>query len=276
MPAELSIPNTVIAESNRLRWVSRLRPAALQILLLKLFRHQERRTIIRTKVGVDLYVDPMSGFGNFLVTTGEYEPDMCALISEHLPVGGTFVDIGGNEGFLSCLAAQVAGPLGRVILVEPQARLFDIIRINLALNDVKNCQVVMKALSDEPSVVVSLWPGTNNGASSIVRPYRWNANPQIAETISFGTLLDEFDIPMVDLVKVDVEGYEKEVVDSMLPALRSGRVGTILIEYHESILQRRNIDWHSIEGEFFKAGLDRIDDARLFRGDGLAAYHKRK
>jgi len=272
---DLSLPNNVIAESKRLQWILRVRPAALQILLLKLLRRQERRTIFETKVGVDLYIDPMSGFGNFLVTTGEYERDMCALISENLPVGGTFVDVGGNEGFLSCVASKIVGPQGCVLLVEPQRRLHDVIRINLALNDIKNCQIIMKALSDETSVVVSLWPSTNNGASSIVRPYRWSTDSQIAPTISFPSLLDECGIGHVELVKIDVEGYEKEVVDSMLPALKSKRVGMVLIEYHESILQSRGMDWRAIEAQFLSEGMTRLADPRVFTGDGLAAYRKR-
>ena len=274
-PTEISVPSDVIAECNRLQYLSRVRPARLQMLLLGLLRRQERRTIIETNLGIKMYVDPMSALGNFLVMTGEYERDMCAIIGETLPAGGTFVDIGGNEGFLSCVAAKKAGPQGAVILVEPQRRLKDIIRINLALNGVESCRIIIKALSDDDSVVVSLWPSSNTGASSIVRPYRWSAHSQVAQTISFPALLDECQARHADLVKIDVEGYEKEVVESMLPAIEAGRVGMILLEYHDSILKDRGIDWRMIDGQLCSAGMKRVEDPRVqFTGDGLASYRK--
>lgn len=263
----------VLDESRRLRGLMKVRPASLQMFLLGMFRKQERRTIISTKVGIEMYVDPLSALGNFLISTGEYEREMCELVSEFLPVGGTFVDIGGNEGYISCVAGKQAGPDGLVLLVEPQTRLEDVIRINLALNKIHNCQIILAALSDAPSATISLWPSNNTGATSIVRPYRWGAEQQVVETISFSTLLDNNSVQYVDLVKVDVEGYEKEVIESLAPAIMAKRVGSILLEYHESVLKDRGLNWYTLDGQLLDVGMERILDHRLqFTGDGLAGY----
>ena len=58
-----------------------------------------------------------------------------------------------------------------------------------------------------------MFPAFNTGASSIVNRYRWSSRRQSAPGISFKALMDKFRLEHIDFVKVDVEGYEKEVVD---------------------------------------------------------------
>jgi len=88
----------------------RLRPAALATHLKQLLRI--KRVIVPTDVG-SFFVDPVSHLGDSLIRDGRYEPNMEAALRRHLRPGGTFVDVGANEGYFSVLGGRIVGPGGR-------------------------------------------------------------------------------------------------------------------------------------------------------------------
>jgi hypothetical protein len=54
--------------------------------------------------------------------------------------------------------------------------------------------------------------------------------------------MTEFDLPHPDVVKIDVEGYELEVVEGLSKALSSGQVRSVFIEVHFALLHGRKLD----------------------------------
>src|SRR5258708_5878695 len=111
------------------------RPAALATHLKRLLGI--KRTVVRTARG-SFFVDPVSHLGEFLIREGEYEPDMTATLRRHLQPGSVFADVGANEGYFSVLGGQIVGPAGRVIAIEPQARLRAVVEENIRLNGLQN------------------------------------------------------------------------------------------------------------------------------------------
>lgn len=119
----------------------------------------------------------------------------------YLKEGDRFVDIGSNIGTITLMAASIVGDSGVVFSFEPNLRIFEFQKQNIILNGFRNIQFHGVALgvktehmnfvdssSDDLSCI------SNNGSAevSVVR-------------------LDEFKIEMIDLMKVDVEGYERPV-----------------------------------------------------------------
>lgn len=252
---EEHICELALKEYRRLKWVTRIRPARLGEVVASVVRNSERRFIVTTDWGILLYVDPLSTLGRSIISTGEYEPEIRQLLNEILRPGSIFVDLGANEGVFTCYAGRRVGPTGRVIAVEPQDRLEDVMRVNVALNELKNVTIVRKALSEVPIATLWLFPSLNAGASSVVRRYRWGSQRQLAQTISFSQLLHQNSVEFVDLVKIDVEGYEYEVVDSMLAAIKGQRVGALLVDYHTSILEERGLSSQEIDRALVRAGM---------------------
>lgn len=250
------IDDVMEKDIKRLEWLRSVRPASFASMLAKMLRKGEPRFIYESSIlELFFYIDPLSNFGASLIQSGNYEPDTARIIFDILMEGNVFIDIGANEGVFSCLAGKRIGVSGRVIAVEPQSRLRDMLRINLALNGIENCEIVTKALSNEITATLSLFPTLNTGASSLVNSYRWSRRKEVVSTISFDTLLSETGIEVVDLVKIDVEGYEKEVVDSMLPAVCAGKIRHCLLDYHASILKNRNIKPENIHNLLVRSGM---------------------
>jgi FkbM family methyltransferase len=147
---------------------------------------------------------------------------------------------------MSACAASIVGARGCVVAVEPQSRLLDLLEINLALNSIDAYQVVHEAVSDVDYVTLSLSAEGNTGGSSIVRKYRWGGKEERVPVYTVERLAESCGVDRIDFVKVDVEGFEPEVVRSLHPLLDNRRVGKVLVDYHVSILWDRGITAESV------------------------------
>lgn len=229
---------------RRLRILSRVRPNILAIPFYKMLSPGDRRGIVKVPGIGRLYIDPISYLGRSILRQGIFEPETLALFQRHVKPGDTVFDIGANEGVMSSCAAGLVGPSGCVVAVEPQRRLLDILEINLALNSSGKYHIVHGAISDRDGdkVSISMYPMSMTHHVSIIRHYRWGGKPEEVSTFTVPGIAKSLGIDRINLVKVDVEGYEPEVVRGMYPLLESRRIDTMLIEYHAPILKARGID----------------------------------
>jgi FkbM family methyltransferase len=252
---------------DRWQWMSQLRPMVLGDGLLRLLGPVDRRRILATSAGLKIYADRLSAFGAQIYRTGTYEPDVTDLFRRLVQPGMRVLDIGANEGYFSALAGVLCGPSGHVVAVEPQNALQDIIEINARLNGVTWLTTFNKGFGGDAGerASLNLYPALNTGAASVVNSYRLSWRTQAFEFVSFESLLGAAGGATFDLVKVDVEGFEAEVVRRLLAHVPAGRVTRLLLDYHEAILARRNIDPHSIHESLLRAGMrvEEGDPSRL-------------
>lgn len=258
---------------SRFSRLLKVRPAILASTLLKILGPEERRRIVQTEDGLRLYLDPFSRLGRNILSSGTYEPETKAIICRCLRPGDVFWDIGANEGFFSALGAKIVGERGLVVSVEPQKRLCDIIRINVLLNNPTPLRVFNNAIGgdDGESTEINLWPSINSGASSLATSYRMSRARQEVAFISPESIFEKCGRRLIRLIKVDVEGFEGHVVPRLLPALRTGKVQHLLVDYHESQLAKVGKDPNSIHGSLLQAGCAVIENTPT-HFDGYVLY----
>lgn len=224
-------------------WLFRIRPQTLAEPFYRLIAPSGGRAIVEVS-GARAYIDPFSTSGQIILNEGVYEPELVGLIRSKVGQGGVFLDIGANEGLFSGIAASIVGDKGRVIAVEPQSRLRDVLEINIALNSRGSYRIYHNVIGEKDGMELSLslGPSSHTGGSSLVRAYRWSTRTEKVMSRTVDSILAEQGDPTVDLMKIDVEGYEPEVVNSAAATLAAKRVKTIAIDYHGSILRARGID----------------------------------
>jgi FkbM family methyltransferase len=137
------------------------------------------------------------------------------------------VDAGANKGAYTYFLARLAR---RVFAFEPNPKMFKILRRSMA----KNVTASPAALSDRPGSAVLRIPRTRRGGYSNQGGSLSSA--KISEDYGSVTVetkrLDDVDLGDVGFIKIDVEGFEQEVIDGAAATIRRCRP-TMLIELEE-------------------------------------------
>ncbi len=178
------------------------------------------------------------------VHLGGYEPAQTAWISNSLKPGHRFVDIGANCGYYTALASKLVGPNGQVFSFEPSPIVSTIIADMIADNRISNIELVKSAVGADNGEVEIYMP---DGAP-VHSPSAFFSDPTF-KTIRVPMLaLDSYallnDGRPLDFVKIDVEGFEPNVIDGMKNLIKDGYVKNLLCEFNSGWL-RRNANYTS-------------------------------
>jgi FkbM family methyltransferase len=166
---------------------------------------------------------------------GIFEPEETAQVKRLLRAGMTVVDAGANIGYHTLLAASLVGPDGRVIAVEPSERAAESLARTLAENGLAGrVRLECYGLGEGRGVCDLLIPpdSRRNHTPNMV----WTDDENsIRVQVSMRTIddcLDDWGVDQIDLLKIDVEGFEAKVLRGAKVALGAGRIRAILVEFN--------------------------------------------
>jgi FkbM family methyltransferase len=175
--------------------------------------------------------------GTLLYVEGDYEPEFRRLMGHLELEGGVCLDVGANIGLHSLTLSRRVGPRGKVIAFEPEQHNHELLRENLRLNHVENVEVRRTAVGDRMgSVRMALHP-YNHGDHRVVGEDAAGPGQEVSLTT-----VDEAvkDIPdgEIRLVKIDVQGYEQNVLEGMRRTLARNPGLVLLLEVFPEALQQ--------------------------------------
>lgn len=133
-----------------------------------------------------------------------------------------FLDIGANVGHHSLYMAPFAD---QVISFEPFPPLQAQIQEKMALNNLANVTLVPFGLGDKDEVL-DYHPGPegNSGTGSFVSDDNGRNAPPVKLQIKRGdSVLEQLGVGKVDLIKIDVEGFEPAVLRGLAHRIQSDR-----------------------------------------------------
>lgn len=146
--------------------------------------------------------------GNASMAAGAFETEETEVFLRHLQKASICIDIGANIGFYTCLAAAQGK---HVIAVEPLAMNLSMLYRNLLSNNFSDVEVFPVGLSDKAGLRQLF--GANTGASFVPGWARnSNASYEIVSVSTLDNLLNMRFGGQPILVKIDVEGFECEVL----------------------------------------------------------------
>jgi len=146
-----------------------------------------------------------------------------------LKEGDVVLDIGANVGYYVLVEAQLVGKSGKVYAVEPVRSNFELLERNVQLNNFKNVSTFQFAFGEKDSkseIYVS-------DKSNLCAIKRNAAGGKIIskEEVHMATVDTFFtDKASPNLIRMDVEGYEYEIIKGMAKTLK-GDI-KILVELH--------------------------------------------
>jgi FkbM family methyltransferase len=141
------------------------------------------------------------------VCGGCYNADETRWLARHLPRGGTFVDIGANMGFFSLFAAKRGAKL---VAIEPLPAMFQRLKFNMALNGFTAALFNLAVGPAAGSARIAL-SGDLGGSSLAVE-----GEGLTVPVRTLFSVLAEAEVETIDVLKIDVEGYEDRVLGPFL------------------------------------------------------------
>lgn len=197
-----------------------------------------------SSISLALWIDP---------TARSEDVDLIKMI---LRPGDSFYDIGANIGQLSIEAAILVGPSGRVTSFEAHPRTAEFLRNNVKLNGLKNIRIVQAAIGEKCGWLV-FTDDNSDDQNSVSEGGSIYVPALKLDTLSEGE--------KIDLLKIDIEGYELFAIKGASETLKN--VDVIYFEAWDRHFEKYGYcfsDFHNLLGEMgFTIGKIDIDRKKV-------------
>lgn len=138
----------------------------------------------------------------------------------------TIFDVGANIGYYTVQFAKRTN--GTVYAFEPMTYQSETLHRNLRQNSLTNVQTVKKIVSSSNGQERIFFSGIENtGKSSLVKE---TTNYEEVSSVTLESFCDEHHIKTIDLIKIDVEGYEFKVLEGLKRMLKEQSITHIFVE----------------------------------------------
>jgi FkbM family methyltransferase len=144
------------------------------------------------------------------------------------------IDGGANVGYTALYLAKAYPEIEKIIAVEPESSNFSLLRENV--DGLSNVVAIQAALTDRSGPIKIMDPGLGkwgfqvelitNGEDSFEDSF-------IVKGLTLAELMKAEDLERVDLVKIDIEGGEKELFEGDTSWL--GSVEALAVELHDRL-----------------------------------------
>jgi|SRR5215216_477218 hypothetical protein len=136
-------------------------------------------------------------------------------ISELIEKNDYVLDLGAGVGDFSVVASRKVGKMGKIIAVEPDIERYRLLKLNLEYN---RCQNV---------IPLNIGVGQGPGEKELVF---WNRTIR-CRVDTLENILSQLNINhRINCIKMDIEGFEREIVTKSIKTIKDSRV--ISIECH--------------------------------------------
>jgi len=216
-----------------------LRPKPLRKLANALIRAALPSQIRRD--GATVILNPNDPVVSGALALRVYEKTETRFFKSACKPGMTFLDVGANIGLYTALALPRIGSTGRVVALEPDSESFEYLRKTAIANHADNVTCIRKAAADY-SGVMKLFVSENNRGDNRLYDNELATGSYEVEVAPLDLLLKELGIGAVDLVKIDVQGFEGHVLRGMRETVARSPNLTILMEFWPHGLQCAQTD----------------------------------
>jgi FkbM family methyltransferase len=217
----------------------------------------DREIVVRDGISYDL--DLTQGIDFAIYLGGMFERNTAIALSKLTEPSSLVLDIGANIGAHTLRLAKLVGPEGRVMAFEPTDFAFGKLRRNLDLNpslasrvDASHCFLTATDGTSVPHAIYSSWPlAVEAGlhAKHLGREMQTKA----AQARSLDSVLAERADRKVQLVKLDVDGFECDVLRGATTLLRDVRP-IFVMELAPYVLEERGTSLDQLLSYFIPNG----------------------
>ena len=175
-----------------------------------------RRSLPASVGGAPIYTSGSAGLKYIFEPIDRIDPVLCALAAEFVAPGHVVWDVGANVGLFAFAAAHLAGPAGKVVGIEADMWLVQLLRRSASIQPPSSAPVsIVPAAIAGACGLRTFDIATRSRASNSLAGYGNSQAGGVAErqtvvSVSLDWLSNQ--LPAPDVLKIDVEGAELEVL----------------------------------------------------------------
>ncbi len=209
--------------------------AAGRTLISKLYRLVGQRYVTRRIHGYRMILDLHDpGISRGLMLFRTREVDHKVMLERIVRPGMRIFDIGGNIGYYPLMELSLLAGSGELVVIEPLPENVSLLERNLQLNNYVGVPVIQAALSNSLAEKTFYLSGHSNLGTFHPKGSAFESltgTTLQVETLTVPLLAKRFGPP--DLLRMDIEGHEVEVFESMLDDIFKGAYApTVIFETH--------------------------------------------
>ena len=237
--------------------------------IVNVVKKSQSKTVHETPYGVKIYLDLANPSTWDLIQGKDPEKKVKEFFLENIKTGDTIIDVGANIGEFSLIAAEKVGPSGKIVAIEPLFETVTSLKENLELNGFQNFTILECAVGSKSSKM-TLYKKNINATLGMLDPITGEDNMVKSTKINVETIdniISSEKIDKVRMLKIDVEGYEYEVLLGCQDSFRQNKIDNILCEIHKKYLEKKgikeNIIYSFLKENGFSINFINKDDDRL-------------
>ena len=209
------------------------------------------------------------GISRELAIYGEHEHNSTNEVKKLVKPGMKILEVGANIGYYAVLETKLAGENGYLYAIEPSPFNFNLLKRNIGLNKIKNAEIYQKAAGAEKEMAKFYVANKSNLSSFIKRDdMDMYHNGKIID-VEIIKLDDFLENKTVDFIRMDVEGYEKEILKGMEGTMKTQHPKHFFIEIHSELLHKKDSSAREILDYLNKFGYEVIKS--FYRGNSKTA-----
>jgi FkbM family methyltransferase len=221
----------------------------------------QNRALTQLSNGLPFYVNTDDrGISPWIIMIGGWETFVDTVLMRLCQPGMRVCDLGANLGYYTIKLANIVGPSGYVLSLEPNPEIFPFLRDSIHLNGFgARVRAENLAAGSSEGLLTLTYADSNLGGGNLFGlPPHLSPRTSEVRVVAVDDLVG--DEPGFDLIKVDIEGWE--------PTAFKGMARTLEKSAHASIVTE--IAW----GQWSASG-NPIEEIRLLAGarDGLFIIH---
>lgn len=202
----------------------------------------------------------------WFMATGAYETDLTTFLVKNLRPDSHCIDVGANFGYFTCLMARFC-PEGRVIGVEADRHVFELLRDNILINGFHGRAGAWHAAISDVKGRMLLYRRTGRSGNTSIAPVDASltdafgeppVTPFETEAIRLDDLADELQ-GRVDFIKVDVEGAEPLVFRGGAVMISRNPQAVIVMEWSPGQIRHAGFDLSDFLDDLAKMDLRPFD-----------------
>lgn len=154
--------------------------------------------------------------------------------------GKVVYDIGASDGIMTLFFSRSVGDNGTVVAFEPHPYSFRRLKRNIKVNRLQNVRALQVAVGDQKMHLELFQPSRLLTAATFDREMavQLNAGDLVLHTVEVDTLdslIARYQLPLPSMVKVDVEGFENNVLLGALETIVRSKPNWLIEIHHDAM-----------------------------------------